>query len=270
MLLSGRLTNKIRRVLGRRERGNAMIMALIVLSLGSLIIPPNLAYISTGVKSARIQEKLTDDLYFADAGVEWAVSRILRNEAQNQFTNPITVAGRPVSVSVTPLTSLPYGPILLGSNEHNDWLTMTESLTYVGDGVYSYSITVTSQATPVVHVAKIGAGLPNHYTYVAGSGSGAATPANSVLYVTDSAVRWEFTGSGPGLHFGESVNQTFRVSGWGTPERYYAWVQANREDIGIISDSIGYNVVSTSGNTTIEANIVEMQSWVFPLSWDIR
>ena len=51
------------------EQGMAMIMALIALTLGTLLIVPTLSYAATVIKSAAIYERCTLEIYTADAGV---------------------------------------------------------------------------------------------------------------------------------------------------------------------------------------------------------
>ena len=58
------------------EKGQALILVLILLLLGGLMIPPLLAYMSTGLKTGQVFERKTEELYAADAGVEDAICQI--------------------------------------------------------------------------------------------------------------------------------------------------------------------------------------------------
>ncbi len=58
------------------EKGQALLLVLILLLVGSLIITPLLSYMSTGLKTGQVYEKKTDELYAADAGIEDALWRI--------------------------------------------------------------------------------------------------------------------------------------------------------------------------------------------------
>jgi hypothetical protein len=63
--LIGRFDNK-----GRAgERGQALVLVLIFMLLASLIIPPLLNYMTTGVKTGQVFENKTDELLAADAGI---------------------------------------------------------------------------------------------------------------------------------------------------------------------------------------------------------
>ncbi len=58
------------------EAGFALIIVLVLLLLGSLTIVPVLAHLNNALKSGKIYEEKTDELYAADAGIEDAIWRI--------------------------------------------------------------------------------------------------------------------------------------------------------------------------------------------------
>jgi hypothetical protein len=55
------------REVNTEQKGMAMVLALIVLALGTLLIIPSLSYMVAGVKSTAIHKRLTSELYAADA-----------------------------------------------------------------------------------------------------------------------------------------------------------------------------------------------------------
>jgi hypothetical protein len=61
------------------EAGQALILVLVFLLLGSLILPPALAHISTTLKTGKLYEDKTDTLNSADAGIEDGLWRIQYN-----------------------------------------------------------------------------------------------------------------------------------------------------------------------------------------------
>lgn len=71
---------KIKRFLASRlspgEAGQALILVLIFLVLGSLTLVPTLTHISTALKTGEIYEESTNELYTADAGIEDGLWRI--------------------------------------------------------------------------------------------------------------------------------------------------------------------------------------------------
>lgn len=56
-----------------RQRGGALILVLIALSVGSLIIVPTLDYVYTGLKRVPISERLLMEQYSADAAIEYGL-----------------------------------------------------------------------------------------------------------------------------------------------------------------------------------------------------
>jgi hypothetical protein len=60
----------------RDEKGQTLILVLILLAVGALIIAPLLNYMGTGLISGEVYDKKTDELYAADAGAEDAVWKI--------------------------------------------------------------------------------------------------------------------------------------------------------------------------------------------------
>ena len=60
----------------RDEKGQALVMVLILLLIGGLISGPLLSYMGTGLNTGEVYERRTVELYAADAGVEDAVWKI--------------------------------------------------------------------------------------------------------------------------------------------------------------------------------------------------
>ena len=60
----------------RDEKGQALVMVLILLLIGGLITGPLLSYMGTGLNTGEVYERRTVELYAADAGVEDAVWKI--------------------------------------------------------------------------------------------------------------------------------------------------------------------------------------------------
>jgi len=63
--------------LARAESGYATLIAvLVLLVLGALVITPILLYMNTGLDAGQTHERRTDELYAADAGVDYALWRL--------------------------------------------------------------------------------------------------------------------------------------------------------------------------------------------------
>ena len=58
------------------ESGQALVLVLTMLVLGSLVIIPVLGHVGTALKTGAVYEVKTEKLYAADAGVEDAIWQI--------------------------------------------------------------------------------------------------------------------------------------------------------------------------------------------------
>jgi hypothetical protein len=101
------------------EKGQTLILALILVVVGGLIIAPLLDYMGTGLISGQVYDQRTDELYAADAGVEDAVWKIQHQVTEVQqlycgggnhtWTYYITdVDGKSVAVTITYVNSKTY------------------------------------------------------------------------------------------------------------------------------------------------------------------
>jgi len=244
-----------------------MVMALIAFAVGSLVITPTLSYMASGVKSSAIHQRLTGELYAADAGVEYAMWCIKNDESCD---TSITVDGITVAITLGELSELPYGPVVTGDGVHADRLQVSSDLVADGDGTtftHTYNIIISNVGPSTIKLEIIGARLPDGFTYNTGSSSG-VTSADP--QPDGSKITWDLGVPAPSVSSGEEVTQTFRIWGTGTPDNYYSWVEARDEDIGVVSSCLGYNIIAQAGSTTIEANVVKNDSVVFPASWEIN
>jgi len=71
----------------REEKGNVLILALVLLVVGGLILGPLLGLMGTGLVAGQVYEKKTAELYAADAGVEDAIWKIM-NEVEELPYSP--------------------------------------------------------------------------------------------------------------------------------------------------------------------------------------
>ena len=244
-----------------------MIVALIVMALGTLLITPTLCYVATGVKSAAIHERLTQELYAADAGAEYAMWCIKSDVSCN---STIIVGGREVDITIGELTELPYGPIITGGGDHVDWLLVYSEVVDNGDNTFTYTINISNQAEsgePPIKLEQIGVGLPDEFAYVDGSSSGVTTDNPQI---DGSKLIWNLGSPKPEVGYGESVNQTFLMQGTAVPQGYYSWVNASRQDVGTVSTCTGYQIIAQAGGTTIEAYAVRNDGCIYPISWKIN
>ena len=102
----------------RDEKGQAMVLALIMLLIGGLVSAPLLSHMGTGIVAGEVYEVKTAELYAADAGVEDAVWNIQHPEEADlpsscgdptrsyNITNAIN--GKKVDVTITWVNNLTY------------------------------------------------------------------------------------------------------------------------------------------------------------------
>ena len=64
----------------RDERGAALALTIVLLLVGGLIIAPVMAHMGTGIKAGEVHERLMDETYAADAGIEYALWTMVAEE----------------------------------------------------------------------------------------------------------------------------------------------------------------------------------------------
>jgi len=82
------------------EKGQALLIVLILLVIGGLIIVPLLGYMSTGLIVGQTYEARMDEVYAADAGIEDAILKIMNNQVPADPYH-LTVNGKDVEVTAS-------------------------------------------------------------------------------------------------------------------------------------------------------------------------
>ena len=85
----------------RGEKGQALLIVVILLVIGGLIIAPLLGFMSAGLVAGQVYEVKMEGLYAADAGIENACWKLINGEvpdAENPFCNLTDVNGMDVEV----------------------------------------------------------------------------------------------------------------------------------------------------------------------------
>ena len=169
---------------------------------------------------------------------------------------------------------------------HNPYLKVEGQMVWdEGAGKYKYIITVTwlpEPGAPVIHIEEVGARLPLGYTYDPGSAALFENiSSEEPLEIQDGSgaymVNWEVPLPYPSVFKKDPVKtQTFYFNGNGPLEGNYAWVVANREDVGAVGEITGnlYHITSTAsyaggGKTTakIEATVISDNITLKITSW---
>jgi len=87
----------------RDEKGQTLIMTLILLVVGGLIAASLLAYMGTGLISGEVYARKMDELYAADAGVEdaiWKIQNNVPNFYPYVYPEPLIVNDKSVDVTI--------------------------------------------------------------------------------------------------------------------------------------------------------------------------
>jgi hypothetical protein len=168
----------------RDQKGQVLILTLVLLVLGGLILTPLLGLMSTGLISGQVYENKMQEYYAADAGIEHGLWRLLNEEVDNinwplLYDLPGLMNEKQVRVAIEPvwlLAGLPVGLGLPASEPAegdpgyaNDHWTVTGAINI--ENTANYIIDITSDETDAadVHVGHIGVWLPRGYGYVEGS-----------------------------------------------------------------------------------------------------
>jgi hypothetical protein len=272
----------------RDEKGQALILTLLLLLVGSLIVTPVLNFIGTGVKSGQTYEQKDAEIYAADSGVEEALWHI-RNDTLNVT---LSSSGYDEYDYSTPY-AYPYDLFLNGKtvtvNIQNIWIPKdmstpspsqakqiidAEKLIIVGypsSTAYTYTIKIvfnwaTTTERDNLRVKKIGIWLSPGFEY-AGSCTLTGYSAQDIsLYKGGQAVVWTF--ASPPLLKNVGVGRTdpliertftfqYTSAEAGTiPELVSSWVDTQGVTGVTYSwdDSIRlYKIASVAGGVHIEA-----------------
>jgi hypothetical protein len=276
----------------KNEKGQALVLTLLLLLIGSLIIAPTLSLMGTGISSGRVYEQKDDEIYAADAGVEDAMWRI-RNDTMDdllgagyspydyfstyQYPYNLFVNGKNVTVSIQNVW-IPTD-ISTPSNQTATQIIGDEKLMIVGypDAAAStYDIKIVYYGSSDINVKTLGIWLSSGFEYSEYSGSCSLQGKTWYRAPTISldkggcVVLWNFTSPYPSLKndftpvsSGNPTVKTFTFKYTGPqgqiPELVASWVETKDNVPGTSysyswDDSIRlYKIVSRAGGIQIDA-----------------
>lgn len=270
------------------QKGQAQPIVLALLVIGGLTIAASLNYTTTSLKSSRILEEGVKGVYAADAGVEdtlWFLAR--GTSPSTQLPENINRMEVNIQTEETGNTTLYLGE-LIQPGQHSDYLDVDGDMVWDEEAqAYKYTITVTWQpeAPSILHLKEVGARIPVGYSYQSGSAASFAEnlstgePDETLDTLGAYLLNWELGLPQPGVSQEDPVQtQTFYLTGEGSQEGHYAWVVANREDIGAIGEISGtsYRITAIAtrpgdGRTTarIVAEVIIGGGITYIVSWQI-
>ncbi|MFC2018554.1 hypothetical protein ACFLU4_01185 [Chloroflexota bacterium] len=271
------------------ERGQALPLVLVMLTLGSLVIVPALNYAATSLSSVRSIRQKVSGLYAAESGVEYTLWCL-----KNSTSPPAQLAEAVDRMDVGLVTvdkggyTLYFGG-LVQTEGHSDYLAATSEIVWEEAAqAYKYTITVTWQpdsGVTVIHLEEVGARIPEGYSYQGGSAAGfaenlsAAEPGEVLDEQGAYLLQWAFDSPYPDVSQSDPVaSQAFYITGEGELEGDYTWVVANRSDIGEVGEVTGtlYEVTATAthpgdseATAEIMATVMIDGGSLYIISWQI-
>jgi len=270
------------------EKGQVLPAVLALLVLGGLAVFPSLSYAATSLNAGRIIGEGVRGVYAADAGVEDALWSL-----ENGISPPQQLSENINQMEVTVQTEgkgtyTLYLGELVQTGGHSDYLDVDGEIVWDEEaGAYKYIITVTWQplpGAPVIHLEEVGARLPLGYSYQSESAADFADnlstnePDETLDALGAYLLNWELELPYPSVSEANPVQtQTFYITGEGSQEGHYAWVVANRDDVGAVGEITGasYKITATAtrpgdGRTTakIVAEVMIAET-TYIVSWQI-
>ena len=241
------------------EIGQALPITLALLIIGGLTIVPSLNLTFSSVKNSRMLEEGVKGTYAAEAGVEDALWSLANGVSpSSQLADNINDTQVNIQTVDKGLYTVYFGE-LIEPGEHMDYLDVTGNMTWdAGADAYKYTITITWQAesgTPPIRLVEVGVRTPVDYSYQAGSAANftenLSTDEPDEILDGQGAylLNWEFDPPYPYVsETGPVRTQIFYISGTGSQEGHYAWVVANRSDIGAVGEITGnaYRITATA------------------------
>jgi hypothetical protein len=173
---------KMLKRLVKTEKGQALPMVLILMVIAGLILAPTLTYTTSGLKVGQAYERMADEFYAADAGVEDGLWQIKYDHLEDLFGNyerylynheygPYSVSVNGIDVEIK-IENVWVADIAEPSLDEAKWLAGTDKLLVAGcvsaeeEETQQVKIHYTKEAgDPELLIEEIGVWLPPGYSY---------------------------------------------------------------------------------------------------------
>lgn len=207
------------RALSRSQQGQALIMTIGFLCVGTALVAAALALASTASIASRLATQNLKSQYAAMAGSEHAIYRLVHDPGYadslpkgipTEYT--ITVGGEAVLVTVLKHANPPpppeIPPTIHGYEFHATKTVEPSTADPYIPTTYTYTITITNMDNETETLKSIWDRLPSGFTYVSGSSIGISSQDPALV---SGVLKWDL-----GPHFvdfqaGESKTQTFQA-----------------------------------------------------------
>jgi len=291
-----------RKLEGRNgERGQAFLLVLIALAVGSMLITPTLGYVSTGIVETRVSEEVLLKEYSADAAVEYSLWQLKYNidgvadqlSTENPSSNTsITVNGIEVPI-ITAISFSPEsdnGTFTLPASESGIHLAVAQDIiptTWSGAGQKSFMahvIYIYNCGTSAVHLKALFQSLDPELKYVQASYDGPSASLTKTLVDDHWELYWQFNAPLPKLNARDIMVITFAT--WAqkdmgdytfTGDGWVSYSAFQEESIECFSGESGsasfglYDVSVTIGSYTVLVNVgITETGEVILRSWQVQ
>jgi len=283
------------------EKGQAFVLALILLVVGGLIIAPLLGFMSTGLIAGQVFEKKMDGLYAADAGVEDALWKLINDQpVQYPYDYQLTgVNEMSVSVRIEEVTTF-YTLEVGEGGVHNYYFELKGELVqppYYDEGeggyIHEWRLILTNKTHQPVKVERIIVSYSNELSYLSGltdediaglkSGSFESFDQEFIHLTNITILTWEFTSPRPEIEAAPdpeneeytTVTCTFELVGPEDAAGVTVLLVTARQDIGAVWDFKPFKITAQANDegtvvTTVEAGVLESSDTVSVGSWQIE
>ena len=143
------------RFLKNRESGQVLVIAVILLAVGSLLVVPTLNLASTNLNYHRTIEENTLETYAADSGVQYAICKLGNNqEAFGQEPLSSEVNGRTVNVAAELMGNNVYKITSVATSDSGSSTTI-ESYVEISNSLFEYVVASTEGEMKITGSALI-------------------------------------------------------------------------------------------------------------------
>ncbi len=247
------------------EVGQALPITLALLIIGGLTIAPSLSLIFSSAKTSNMLQTGVKGTYAADAGVENILWSLANGQSPpTQLSDNINDMQVDIQTIDKGTYTLYFGEFI-DPGEHSDYLDVAANMSWdAGADAYKYTINVTWRAdpgTPPIRLEEVGTRIPVGYTYRAGSAAdftenlSTDEPDETLDSQGAYLLNWVLGSPKPYISENETQKtQIFYITGSGGQDWYYAWVVANRDDVGAVGEINGTYYEITANATHPETN----------------
>jgi len=257
----------------RDEKGQVLILALVLLFVGGLILTPLLGLMSTGLLAGQVYEKKMDELYAADAGIEDALWKIQHNIDIPTDGYNLTVNDKYVRVTITTIDVETFLTEMLEYNmtnePHSDWM-----LTYKSPAAGIFGINITWNGTAQnKRITSVGAWLSGNYSYVEGQDIPVGDIREAYPSYTFDPEGFSFSGGmafiwewpsnpdRPTFNPGDIMTLTFHFTPEDTPADGIGWALVGSSDVGLVYDAeLGIRTITATATTDTGTSTADIDS----------